>query len=231
MMLEVEGLTVRFGPIAAVRDVTVRLEAGERVAVVGPNGAGKSTLLRAISGLVRPAAGSIRFEGRSLRGVRPFRIVRRGVVQVLEGRGVLEPLTVVENLRLGALRTPRNSVDAAIERACALFPSLERRLDVPAGLLSGGEQQMLAIARGMLAEPKVLLVDEPSMGLAPIVVNEVSRGLDEIASGGTGVLIAEQNVTVARTVATRAYVLNNGEIRMEGAADDLQSDLFTTFTS
>lgn len=228
-MLVVDALTVRFGPIAALRDVSIAVAPGERVAVVGPNGAGKSTLLRTVSGLVRPASGTVRFEGDLLQGRRPFRIARRGIVHVLEGRGVLEPLTVKENLTLGALRSSRAEAERAIAGAFALFPSLQRRMDVPAGLLSGGEQQMLAIARGMLARPKVLLVDEPSMGLAPIVVDEVSRGLREIAAGGTGVLIAEQNLTVARAVASRAYVLSTGEVRMECRAEELTADLLNTF--
>jgi branched-chain amino acid transport system ATP-binding protein len=221
-MLAVEGLAVRYGSISAVRDVSLYVEQGEVVGVIGPNGAGKTTTLSAIFGLVRAAAGTIQYEGKSLLGLNPEAVVRRGIALVPEGRHIFGTLTVAENLMLGSTpradrRTYRDDFDALFER----FPILETYLDSPAGRLSGGEQQQLAIARALLSKPKLLLLDEPSLGLAPRVVDLVFEIIGELRDEGVTVLLVEQNA--ARTVefADRTYVLRDGAVRHSGTREEL----------
>ncbi len=221
-MLEVTDLRVNYGAIKALHGVTLRVNRGEIVTLIGCNGAGKSTTLRAISGIVRAAGGSITYEGRDLAGLKPHDIVRLGLVQAPEGRGIFSNMTVAENLELGAfIRSDRDGISADREKALTLFPRLRERLDQSAGTLSGGEQQMLAIARALLTRPKLLLLDEPSLGLAPQIVQIIFRIIREINEQGATILLVEQNAHMALKVAHRAYVLDVGRIVMEGKASDL----------
>jgi branched-chain amino acid transport system ATP-binding protein len=224
--LVVENLTVCYGAIEALHGISLRVEQGEVVALIGGNGAGKTTTLRAISGLLRPTAGQITFDGESIIGTPPHRIVQRGLVHVPEGRGIFANLTVEENLAMGAYaRHDRQAIRADHERALELLPRLRERLQQTAGTLSGGEQQMLAIARALLAKPRLLMLDEPSLGLAPQVVEIVFQVIREIAAGGTTILLVEQNASMALQAANRAYVIEVGEILMDGPASELaQSD-------
>jgi branched-chain amino acid transport system ATP-binding protein len=224
-LLSVEGLAVAYGPVVAVRDVSLRVEAGQTVALIGANGAGKTTTLAALSGLVRPARGSIRFDGQEIAGWRPPRIVDLGLVQVPEGRAVLPQMSVQENLELGGYRRRdraalRRDLVAIQER----FPILGQRRSLAAGSLSGGEQQLLAIARGLLARPRLLLLDEPSMGLAPHLVRQVFEVVQEIKAQGTAQLLVEQNARKALRVADAAYVLEHGEVVLAGPAATLAGD-------
>lgn len=227
--LEVRGLTVRYGAVTAVRGVDLDVSAGEAVAVLGPNGAGKTTLLRTISGLLRPAGGSITLSGRDITGRPAYRIARAGFVHAPEGRSMIAPLTVGENLRLGGRGRPRTDVAADIDRMVELFPSLGRRIATKSGLLSGGEQQMVAIARALMARPVVLAIDEPSMGLAPVVVDSVLDALRRVVESGTSLLLAEQNARLALDVADRAYVLLNGEVVRTGRSDELGDELIESY--
>jgi branched-chain amino acid transport system ATP-binding protein len=225
-MLEVTGLTAAYGPVVALSGVEMKVPDGAIVAVLGANGAGKSTLMRAISGLIRPAAGRIEYDGHHLDRLPPERIVRAGVVQVPEGRQLFTGLTVLENLRLGAYARPdRRHVNDDIERVFGYFPVLRTRSGETAGALSGGEGQMLAIARALMARPKLLLLDEPSTGLAPRVVEEI---FDIVASlnrdAGLTVLVAEQDVETALDVAQTAYVLETGRVVAAGTSQDLRAD-------
>ncbi|MBL9001419.1 MAG: ABC transporter ATP-binding protein [Phycisphaerae bacterium] len=221
-MLEVTDLRVNYGAIKALHGVTLRVHRGEIVTLIGSNGAGKSTTLRAISGIVRASGGSITYEGRDLAGLKPHDIVRLGLVQAPEGRGIFSNMTVAENLELGAfIRSDRDGISADREKALTLFPRLRERLDQSAGTLSGGEQQMLAIARALLTRPKLLLLDEPSLGLAPQIVQIIFRIIREINEQGATILLVEQNAHMALKVAHRAYVLDVGRIVMEGKASDL----------
>lgn len=221
-MLEVTDLRVNYGAIKALHGVTLRVNRGEIVTLIGSNGAGKSTTLRAISGIVRASGGSITYEGRDLAGLKPHDIVRLGLVQAPEGRGIFSNMTVAENLELGAyIRSDRDGISADREKALTLFPRLRERLDQSAGTLSGGEQQMLAIARALLTRPKLLLLDEPSLGLAPQIVQIIFRIIREINEQGATILLVEQNAHMALKVAHRAYVLDVGRIVMEGKASDL----------
>lgn len=227
--LEVRHLTVRYGAVTAVREVDLDVAAGEAVAVLGPNGAGKTTLLRTLSGLLRPASGSIRLSGRDISGRPAYRIARAGFVHAPEGRSMIAPLTVSENLRLGGRGRSRSEVAADIERMVELFPSLGRRMSTKSGLLSGGEQQMVAIARALMAEPVILAIDEPSMGLAPVVVDSVLDALRRVVESGTSLLLAEQNARLALDVADRAYVLLNGEVVRTGRSDELGDELIESY--
>jgi branched-chain amino acid transport system ATP-binding protein len=218
-MLEVRDLEVRYGAIHALHGVTLSVETGEIVTLIGANGAGKSTTLRAISGLIRPSGGSVQFEGRPLARCAPHEIVRLGIAHAPEGRGIFANLTVDENLDMGAYaRKDRAGVAQDRQRALALFPRLAERIRQNAGTLSGGEQQMLAIARALLARPRLLLLDEPSLGLAPQVVQTIFRIIREINESGTTILLVEQNAHMALQVAARAYVLEVGRIAMSGPA-------------
>ena len=221
-LLSVAGLSVNYGHIEAVRDVDLALQAGQVTTLVGANGAGKSTTLLALSGLLKPKAGSIRFEGEELTKLPTHKIVERGLVQVAEGRAILTTLTVRENLELGAYRRKdRAAIASDLERVLALFPRLEERIGGLAGNLSGGEQQMLAIGRALLAKPRLLLLDEPSMGLAPIIVQDIFRKLREINADGLTIFLVEQNVRQALKIAERAYVLENGHVVLEGSGREL----------
>ena len=221
-LLEVRDLQVAYGHIEAVQGISFEVHGGEIRTLVGANGAGKSTTLLALSGLVRPKAGSIRFEGEELTTLPTHKIVERGLVQVAEGRAILTTLTVRENLELGAYRRrDRAAIGADLERVLALFPRLEERIGGLAGNLSGGEQQMLAIGRALLARPRLLLLDEPSMGLAPIIVQDIFRKLREINADGLTIFLVEQNVRQALKIADRAYVIETGKIVLEGSGRDL----------
>ena len=217
--LEVAGLAVSYGATQALRGIDLTVAEGETVCLLGANGAGKTTTLRALSGQVRAHAGRIRFDATEIAGMRPHRIAARGLVQVPEGRQVFAALTVAENLALGAW-TLRDAAEAGQRRARVLarFPRLAERLRQPAGSLSGGEQQMLAIGRALMAGPKLLLLDEPSMGLAPLVVQEIFAVIAELKSEGGTLLLVEQNASAALEIADRAYVLENGRITLAGPA-------------
>jgi len=224
-LLEVRGLEVAYGHIEAVQGIDFEIRAGEVRTLVGANGAGKSTTLLALSGLVSPKAGSIRFEGEELTRLKTHQIVERGLVQVAEGRAILTTLTVRENLELGAYRRKdRAAVAGDLERALALFPRLHERIDGLAGNLSGGEQQMLAIGRALLAKPRLLLLDEPSMGLAPIIVQDIFRTLRQINQDGLTIFLVEQNVRQALKVASHGYVLESGRIVLDDASERLLND-------
>lgn len=213
MILTISDLAVSYGPIEAVKGIDMELNEGEITALVGANGAGKSTLLLAISGLLRPARGKILFEGEDLAQMPPHQIVRRGVVQVAEGRAILTTLTVAENLDLGSYaRQDKTGVARDLDWVYSLFPALKNRASGLAGNLSGGEQQMLAIGRALLAKPRILLLDEPSMGLAPIIMQGIFRILQEINRTGLTILLVEQNVRQALRIAQRGYVLETGNI-------------------
>jgi branched-chain amino acid transport system ATP-binding protein len=221
-LLIVENLSVFYGAIQALRDISLRVERGEIVTLIGSNGAGKSTTLRTISGLLQPARGNVEFDGRAVRGWPPHRIVQSGLVQVPEGRRIFANLTVDENLQLaGFTRTDRAAIRKDRDRALDLFPRVRERLQQQAGTLSGGEQQMLAIARALVARPKLLMLDEPSLGLAPQIVRSIFQVIREINREGTTILLVEQNANMALHVAHRAYVIEVGEIRMEGPATEL----------
>ena len=223
------GLSARYGPVHALRDVSLEIRAGELVALIGANGAGKSTLLRAIAGLVAPAAGRVALDGRDVTGQAPEAMIRAGVALVPERRRVFAPLTVLDNLELGGYALPRgrdfrSRLEAGVEEAYRLFPVLRRRRDQLAGTLSGGEQQMLAIGRALMTRPRLLLCDEPSLGLAPLVVAEIMRLLSTLREAGTTILLVEQNARMALRSADRAYVLEVGSVVLSGAATDLLQD-------
>ena len=224
-LLSVERLAVAYGPVLAVRDVSLRVEIGQTVALIGANGAGKTSTLAALSGLVRPVRGSVRFDGQEIAGWRPPRIVALGLVQVPEGRAVLPQMSVLENLQLGGYRRrDREALRRDLAAMQERFPILGQRRDLPAGSLSGGEQQLLAIARGLLARPRLLLLDEPSMGLAPHLVRQVFEVVREIKAEGTSQLLVEQNARKALSVADAAYVVERGEVVLEGPAAALAGD-------
>ncbi len=224
-MLEVTDLRVAYGQIEAVKGISFSVPEGSIVTLVGANGAGKTTTLAAISGLLRPRAGRVTFAGRDLTRLGPHRIVRHGVVQVPEGREILATLTVLENLELGAYgRCDRRDIRRDIDRMLARFPILGQRRALAAGSLSGGEQQMLAIARGLMARPKVFLLDEPSMGLAPQLVREVFRIVAELRAEGMTILLVEQNARKALAICDYAYVMESGRITLEGRGAELLAD-------
>jgi len=221
-MLSVSNLQVSYGAIRALHGVSLQVKQGEIVTLIGCNGAGKTTTLRAISGLVRAASGSVNYEGRDITRVRPHELVRMGIAHSPEGRGVFANLTVEENLELGAYaRNDHAAIAQDKEKGLNLFPRLRERLKQQAGTLSGGEQQMLAMARALMARPRLLLLDEPSLGLAPQVVTTIFQIIREINAAGTTILLVEQNAHMALKVAHRAYVLETGEIAMEGQAQQL----------
>lgn len=222
--LEVENLAVSYGDIAAVKGVSFAVKRGEIFTLIGANGAGKSSTLRAISAL-RPYGGVIRLEGRDLRGLAPEKIVAAGLAQVPEGRGIFGPLTVLENLKLGAwTRKDRAGVKADLDRMLAIFPRLSERLNQVAGTMSGGEQQMLALARALMSRARVLVLDEPSMGLAPKLVKEIYAVLRDINAQGVTLLLVEQNANLALRLANRAAVLETGEIVLAGTGEELLRD-------
>ncbi len=221
-LLEVKDLHVFYGAIHALQGVDFEVNEGEIVTLIGANGAGKSTTLKTISGLLRPRQGSISFRGRDLTRVSAPKIVSLGIVQVPEGRKIFAPLTVRENLEMGAFsRRDGKEIQASMERVFASFPRLKERLTQPGGTLSGGEQQMLAMGRGLMARPELLLLDEPSMGLAPLLVEEIFRIIEDINKQGTSILLVEQNAAMALSIAHRAYVLETGRVRLQGPAGEL----------
>jgi branched-chain amino acid transport system ATP-binding protein len=224
-VLRVKNLTVRYGAIAALRSASLHVKEGEIVALVGGNGAGKTTLLSAVSGVVRPESGEVVFGGKAITRLPPDAIVAAGLAHVPEGRHVFKPLSVEDNLRLGAWvrrRTPSAEIRREVDGVYALFPVLGERRRQAAGTLSGGEQQMLAIGRALLSAPKVLLLDEPSMGLAPLVIREILSLVARLrAERGMTVLLVEQNVRAALSVSDRAYVLETGRVVLEGTPEEL----------
>lgn len=226
LLLSVNNLSVAYGAIRALRDVSLHIEPGEIVALIGSNGAGKTTLLRTISGLLRPANGSIRWNGDDLHGLPPHRIVRMGVCHVPEGRQIFANLSVRENLILGAYSLPhdKSARKLAMERVFELFPILAERHHQNAGTLSGGEQQMLAIGRALMGKPKLLLLDEPSLGLAPLIVRRIFQIIRDINAQGTTIFLVEQNAHMALTAAHRGYVLQSGQVQLHGPAAQLLQD-------
>jgi branched-chain amino acid transport system ATP-binding protein len=220
-MLEVEDLHVYYGEIHALKGISLRVAQGEIVALLGNNGAGKTTTLKTISGLLKPRQGRVLLEGRPIHQAAPHEIVARGVAQSPEGRKIFNRLTVTENLEMGAYLRDDSAVREDMDRMFELFPRLrERRLQV-AGTLSGGEQQMLAMGRALMARPRILLLDEPSMGLAPILVEQIFETVADINRQGTTILLVEQNASIALSVAHRAYVLETGSVALSGAAAEL----------
>ncbi|MFM9958533.1 MAG: ABC transporter ATP-binding protein [Phycisphaerales bacterium] len=225
-LLEINNLVVRYGGIEALHGVSLAVEQGQIVTLIGCNGAGKSTTLRAVSGLLKPVKGDITFDGKSLTGVPPHEIVRMGVAHSPEGRGVFPQMTVDENLELGAFARPRSEreqIKKDREKSLDLFPRLRERLKQLAGTLSGGEQQMLAMARALLARPRLLLLDEPSLGLAPQVVQTIFKIIRDINATGTTILLVEQNAHMALQVAHHGYVLETGKIAMSDSARVLEA--------
>ncbi len=222
-LLEVENVHTYYGNIHALKGVSLTVKEGEIVTLIGANGAGKTTTLKTISGILHPREGSVRLEGEDLRAYKPHEIVARGVVHVPEGRRVFGRLTVMENLEMGAYaRTDRDKIAEDLEWVFSLFPRLKERRNQVAGTLSGGEQQMLAIARGLMARPRVLLLDEPSMGLAPVLVDSIFDTIKQLHEAGTTILLVEQNARMALHVADRGYVLQTGEIVLSDSADNLR---------
>ena len=223
-MLEIENLNTYYGHIHALRDVSITVEKGEIVTMIGANGAGKSTMLKTTSGLLRPRQGSIRLEGEELTRVHPHAIVTKGVVQVPEGRRIFGQLTVMENLDMGAFTCrDKGRISANLDRVFDLFPRLKERTRQVAGTLSGGEQQMLAMGRALMAEPRMLLLDEPSMGLAPVLVDSIFDTISQLHASGTTILLVEQNARMALQVASRGYVLQSGQVVLSDSAENLAS--------
>jgi branched-chain amino acid transport system ATP-binding protein len=223
-VLVCDGLHAAYGRLRVLHGVSLTVQPNELVALIGPNGAGKTTVLKAIVGLLRPTQGTVTFKGSSLVTTAPADIVAQGVALVPQGRMVFQALTVRENLRLGAYRAPPEAVAARFETVLAAFPALRERLDQPGGTLSGGQQQMLAMARALMSNPALLLLDEPSTGLAPTIVESIFRTIGELRRQGTMILLVEQNAHLALELASRAYVLEQGAIVAEGPAADLRQD-------
>ncbi len=221
-LLQVDNLHVAYGAIRAIQGISFHLDAGEIVTLIGANGAGKSTTLRTISGLLRPFRGDILYQGQSIVRTSPERIVRMGISQVPEGRQIFSTLTVRENLEMGAYtRRDKHEIEASMQRVFKSFPRLQERESQLGGTLSGGEQQMLAMGRGLMSSPRLLLLDEPSMGLAPILVEEIFEIIKSINAQGTSILLVEQNAAMALSIADRAYVLETGRVVLEGDAQSV----------
>ena len=223
-MLKVSDLKVAYGGIQAVKGVSFEVNEGELVSLIGANGAGKTTTLKAITGLQPVAAGDIEYLGKSIKGQGAWDLVKQGLVMVPEGRGTFARMTITENLQMGAFVRDDNEVDADIEKVFAIFPRLKERRNQLAGTMSGGEQQMLAMGRALMAKPKVLLMDEPSMGLSPIMVDKIFDVVNDIHQRGTTVLLVEQNASRALQLASRGYVMDSGEVTMSGDAKMLLND-------
>lgn len=224
-MLKVTDLKVYNGVIQAIKGISFEVNEGEVIALIGANGAGKTTILHTVTGLVEAKAGTVEFEGRDITKMPGHKIVTLGMAHVPEGRRVFSDLTVLENLKLGAYtRKDKNEVEETLKMVYKRFPRLEERKNQMAGTLSGGEQQMLAMGRALMSHPKIILMDEPSMGLSPIFVNEIFDIIKEVSASGTTVLLVEQNAKKALSIADRAYVLETGKIVLEGKADELMND-------
>ena len=224
-MLEIRDLEVYYGMIQAIKGISFDVNEGEVIALIGANGAGKTTTLHTITGLLSPKSGSILFEGKDITKIPGHKIVSRGMAHVPEGRRVFAQLSVLQNLRMGAYtRKDKNEIDEMLKQVYKRFPRLEERQNQMAGTLSGGEQQMLAMGRALMSHPKIILMDEPSMGLSPIFVNEIFDIIKKVSAGGTTVLLVEQNAKKALSIADRAYVLETGNIVLEGKASDLLND-------
>ena len=223
-MLEVKDLKAGYGQAKVLHGVSLKIGEGELVALLGSNGAGKSTLNNNVSGIYKPFAGSIRFDGIEIAGARSEEIVDRGLIQVPEGRRVFPNMSVRENLELGSYRRATPNRTRNIDRVVAIFPRLKERFDQYAGTLSGGEQQMLAIGRGLMAEPRLLILDEPSLGLSPLLVEEMFALIQKLRAEGLAIFLVEQNVVQSLEIADRAYVMENGLITVEGPAQDLMHD-------
>ncbi|MBI5716496.1 MAG: ABC transporter ATP-binding protein [Burkholderiales bacterium] len=224
-LLKVSGLRVAYGGIQAVKGVSFEVREGELVSLIGANGAGKTTTLKAITGIQPVAAGDIEFLGKPIKGQGAWDLVKQGLVMVPEGRGVFTRMSIVENLQMGAfVRNDKEGIAADIEKVFGIFPRLKERAQQLAGTMSGGEQQMLAMGRGLMANPKVLLLDEPSMGLSPIMVDKIFEVVNDIHQRGTTVLLVEQNASRALALANRGYVMDSGEVTMSGDAKELLAD-------
>ena len=224
-MLTLDNVSVNYGAIEALTSISMHVDAGEVVTLIGANGAGKTTTLRTITGLLHPREGKITFEGEDISGRPTHRLVAQGISMSPEGRGVFANLSVRENLHMGAyLKKDKREIAADMDRVFQMFPRLKERESQKAGTLSGGEQQMLAIGRALMSRPRLLLLDEPSLGLAPLVVHTIFEAIDEIKSKGTTILLVEQNAHAALTHSDRAYVLETGRIVMEGPSKDLAAD-------
>jgi branched-chain amino acid transport system ATP-binding protein len=224
-MLELKNVHTYYGNIQALKGLSLHVEQGEVVTLIGSNGAGKTTTLRTIQGLNRPREGAIYFEGKDLKTFSTEEIVRLGIAQSPEGRLIFPRMTVLENLEMGAFqRKDKGGVKADMDRVFDLFPRLQERISQKGGTLSGGEQQMLAIGRALMARPRLLLLDEPSMGLAPMLVSQIFEIVQEISQQGTTILLVEQNARMALTVANRGYVLQTGQIVLSGSAEELQTN-------
>lgn len=224
-MLTLENVSVSYGAIEALTDINLHVEQGEVVTLIGANGAGKTTTLRTITGLLEPREGRVMYEGRQISGMPAHKLVPMGIAMSPEGRGVFANLTVRENLEMGAfIRKDKKGISDDMERGFTLFPRLKEREQQKAGTLSGGEQQMLAMARALMSRPRLLLLDEPSLGLAPLVVHAIFEAIDEIKSEGTTILLVEQNANAALHHSDRAYVLETGNIVMQGVSKDIAED-------
>lgn len=223
-LLKVSGLKVAYGGIQAVKGIDFEVREGELVSLIGANGAGKTTTLKAITGLQPVAAGNIEFLGKSIKGQGAWDLARQGLVMIPEGRGTFTRMTIVENLQMGAYVRQDDEIEADIEKVFGIFPRLKERAHQLAGTMSGGEQQMLAMGRALMARPKVLLLDEPSMGLSPIMVDKIFEVVQTIHAQGTTMLLVEQNASRALALADRGYVLDSGEVSMTGPAQELLSD-------
>jgi branched-chain amino acid transport system ATP-binding protein len=221
-MLEIKDLEVYYGMIQAIKGISFQVNEGEVIALIGANGAGKTTTLHTISGLITPKKGTVLFEGKDITKVPAHKIVAAGMAHVPEGRRVFASLTVLQNLRMGAYtRNDKNEIEETLQMVYERFPRLEERKNQPAGTLSGGEQQMLAMGRALMSKPRIILMDEPSMGLSPIFVNEIFDIIKQVSASGTTVLLVEQNAKKALSIADRGYVLETGRIVLEGNAQDL----------
>ncbi len=224
-LLHIKGLKVRYGAIEAVKGIDLQVQAGERVTLIGANGAGKTSTLKALAGLLPAAAGEIRFGGHSIAGTAAHRLPGQGMALVPEGRGIFTRMSVLENLQAGAyLRRDREQVASEMDGLFDHFPRLRERLAQPAGLLSGGEQQMLALARALLSRPRLLVLDEPSMGLAPLMVEKIFEVIDRVCQAGMTLLLVEQNARLALQVTDRAYVMDSGRITLSGPSAQLLDD-------
>ncbi len=230
-MLEISGLTTRYGSISALRDVSLDVRSGEVVGLIGPNGAGKTTLLGSIAGLLRPAGGTVRFDGTDVTGWTPDKMLRSGLALVPEHRRIFTDLSVVENLKIGGVTTSAGDRAALLDEMVELFPVLHEKWNTSAGYLSGGEAQQLAIARALMSKPRLLMMDEPSLGLAPILIDVVFDLITKLRDQGRTLLVVEQNATRMLGVSDRAYVLRSGEVVATGSGSELleRDDLFDTF--